>query len=71
MAQKPRENPLSNSQTINSQYILMMMVHEENDHIYTSLIGQTVVEIVIVINTLMKTQSSKNILLSNMVTCLA
>lgn len=38
----------------------MMMIHEENDSIYTNLIGQIVIEIVIVINTSMGTQSCKN-----------
>ena len=38
----------------------MMMIHNENDLIYTNLRGQIVVEIVIVINTRMETQSSKN-----------
>jgi len=36
-----------------------MMVHEDNDLIYTNLIGQIEVEIIIVINTTMETHLVK------------
>jgi len=46
------------------------MIREENDLIYTNLRRQIVVEIVIIINTLMETQSNKN-RYCHMVACLA
>ncbi|KEH33093.1 hypothetical protein MTR_3g022752 [Medicago truncatula] len=49
MAQKPRENPLSNSQMRNSR----------SDLIYSNPRGYMVAEIVLLINTSMETQSSK------------
>jgi len=56
-----QERMWSQTKKLTILYILMMMIHEENDSIYTNHIGHIVVEIVIVINTLIETQSSKSI----------
>ncbi|KEH41541.1 hypothetical protein MTR_1g052130 [Medicago truncatula] len=62
MAQKPREYPLSNSEMRNSSFYIfqLMLIHEGSGLIYSNPRGQIVVEIVIIINTSMETQSSKN-----------
>jgi len=61
MAQKPRENPLSNSQMRNSSFYIfqIVMIHEGSDLIYSNPRGHMVAEIVLIINTSTETQSSK------------
>jgi len=55
MAQKPRENPLSNSQMGKLKFNIfqIVMIHEGSGLIYSNPISHMVAEIVLIINTSM------------------